>query len=84
MTGAMIHYIQLDLKYKCQIFKAKASSILLGLWYWATGKNEWIYQVRKMKCCGCKFNNKHKCGACGCFKQLKLRLEDENCPLDKW
>ena len=32
----------------------------------------------------CEFNKRFTCGECGCFKQLKLRLEDDNCPLGKW
>ena len=58
--------------------------MLLGLWYWLKDENKDLYSNRVSICNGCDSNKRFTCGDCGCFKQLKLRLEDENCPLDKW
>lgn len=57
---------------------------MLGFWYWLIGRNDWTYQIRNTKCKECSFNKKYTCGECGCFKQLKLRLDNEKCPLGKW
>ena len=73
-----------DLKFDILIFKSKVSSIITGFWYWVTNKNELTYLKRLDTCNGCEFSRKYTCGECGCFKQLKLRLKDSNCPLDKW
>ena len=77
-------YTQLDLKFRCQIFKAKASNIIKGLWYWIVSKHQILYEQRITHCNDCESNKKYTCGECGCFKQAKLRVDNEFCPLDKW
>ena len=55
-----------------------------GLWFWLIGKNKGTYLIRNEKCKSCVMDRKFTCGECGCFKQLKLRVKDERCPLGKW
>ena len=77
-------YTLSDLIFSIQIFKAKANNIIKGFWYWVTNRNELTYRKRLDTCLGCDKNKRFNCGECGCFKQLKLRVKEENCPLDKW
>jgi len=55
-----------------------------GLWYWLIGKNEGTYIVRNEKCKSCINDRTFTCAECGCFKQLKLRVKEESCPISKW
>ena len=73
-----------DLVFSIQIFKSKASSIIIGFWYWLKNENKDLYIDRSSICSICPSNRRYRCGECGCFKQAKLRLKDSNCPLDKW
>lgn len=43
-----------------------------------------MFANRNEVCKGCDSNKRFTCGDCGCFKQLKLRVSDEGCPIDKW
>jgi hypothetical protein len=49
-------------------------------------KNEEKIDMRMKICNGCKVFNKEsaRCGLCGCFMKIKIRLEASNCPLGKW
>lgn len=41
---------------------------------------------RKNLCYNCEIRNEklNTCTACGCFIPAKIRLKDEQCPLEKW
>jgi len=57
-----------------------------------TGRNEQLYQTRKLICQTsnlgkpCSFYNpeKDKCEHCGCPLQRKARSERHHCPLKRW
>lgn len=42
--------------------------------------------IRMDTCANCKSFDKSssRCGLCGCFMNLKIRLEASRCPIGKW
>ena len=48
--------------------------------------SEEIYQERMDICNGCEFlfTPTKTCKMCGCFMELKTRINDAYCPLRKW
>jgi len=49
-------------------------------------KNEEKIDTRMKICNSCKMFDKEsaRCGLCGCFMKIKIRLEASSCPLGKW
>lgn len=44
-----------------------------------------VYDQRMETCRGCdRFENNRFCRECGCFMDLKAKIEVAECPLDKW
>lgn len=44
-----------------------------------------VYDQRMEICRGCdRFENNRFCKECGCFMDLKAKIEVAECPLDKW
>ena len=47
--------------------------------------DEEVYNQRLEICRGCdRFENNRFCKECGCFMDLKAKIEVAECPLDKW
>ena len=47
--------------------------------------DEEVYNKRMEICRGCdRFENNRFCKECGCFMDLKAKIEVAECPLDKW
>ena len=47
--------------------------------------DEEVYNQRLEVCRGCdRFENNRFCRECGCFMDLKAKIEVAECPLDKW
>jgi tetratricopeptide (TPR) repeat protein len=43
-----------------------------------------VYQRRLKTCGSCEHFTGVRCRVCGCFAQIKARLPNEHCPLEKW
>ena len=43
-----------------------------------------VYQRRLQTCGTCEHYTGVRCRVCGCFAQIKARLPNEQCPLEKW
>lgn len=39
---------------------------------------------RKIICNQCKFKQKNKCNICGCYVNIKVKINNEKCPKDFW
>lgn len=77
-------WFKLNLGRDLVIFKYKANNILHGIINFLLNKNKELYKERIQHCRGCEHNGVVKCLNCGCVKQFKLRVDNENCPIDKW
>lgn len=62
----------------------KIYRIFLGWWYFFTNKNNTLARERLKVCVECPKMSKGVCTSCGCVLQAKARIEEEECPDDKW
>ena len=46
--------------------------------------NEEIQQKRQNVCDSCEFYINRRCGKCGCFMDIKIKLQTSSCPEGKW
>jgi hypothetical protein len=62
--------------------------IIEGWWLYLNDTHEsWqLVQKRKPICDGCELRNKRLniCNDCGCFLPAKQRVQDAQCPQNKW
>jgi len=62
--------------------------IIHGWWLYLTQSKEAakLVEIRKPICDECEFKNKvlNVCKDCGCFLPAKQRVDDANCPQNKW
>ena len=67
---------------------SKIFQIIKGFIYYSFSKNKKLYDSRIRFCNVCPRKGKYlvadKCKECGCLLSLKLRVEDAECPLQKW
>jgi hypothetical protein len=45
---------------------------------------EELQQKRQNVCDSCEFYINRRCGKCGCFMAVKIRLQSSSCPEKKW
>lgn len=58
-------------------------NIISGFFLWVfTGWKAW--QLKRLEECNVCAPNRDVCPACGCFKEPKVKVKKEKCPLNKW
>ena len=35
-------------------------------------------------CKACSYKQKGRCGKCGCFLSILIKIKNQKCPIDKW
>lgn len=62
----------------------KCKNIIKGYRFLLWGMNNKLSKKRMSKCLDCDLLRWWFCKDCGCFIPAKTRVEDEDCPLEKW
>jgi hypothetical protein len=67
----------------------QAKTFLTGLWRWARAGFPTSSDISKQRmdiCRKCYFYNKPsgRCNHCGCYLELKTKMLNQKCPIDKW
>ena len=58
--------------------------ILTGFYLAIMNRNYEISKSRMRICIACDNRGNFRCKKCGCLLNLKTRVKDESCPLNKW
>ena len=67
----------------------RITQIFKGFIFYLFSKNQKIYEKRVRFCNVCPRKGKYlgvvdKCKECGCVLNFKTRVEDAECPINKW
>lgn len=62
----------------------KLYRIIMGWWYFLTNQKNEVAQKRLSICVECPYMQSGVCGKCGCVLQAKARIEEEECPDNRW
>ena len=67
--------------------------IIQGFYYKLTNRKEWLARKRLNVCNKCEYKKMFTlankdigeiCSLCGCFLEMKTRVKDEYCDMNKW